>query len=128
MITITFYSLFMRVKTGYTRRKRHKKVLTRTKGMRMSKNRLYKVAKEADLHAGQYAYIGRKNRKRDMRRLWIIRINAALSTYADGLKYSRFIAMLKKATIEIDRKILADLAIRNSNAFKAIVDKSQSAE
>lgn len=91
----------------------------------MTKNRLYRVAKEADLHAGQYAYIGRKNRKRDMRRLWIIRINAALSTFADGLKYSKFIALLKKAKIEIDRKILADLAVRSPETFKAVVDKSQ---
>lgn len=118
----------MRVKTGYTRHRHHKKVLARTKGMRMSKNRLYKVAREADLHAGQYAYVGRKNRKRDMRRLWIIRINAALTTYADGLKYSRFIAALKKVRIEVDRKILADLAVKNPVAFKIVVDKAQSTE
>lgn len=116
----------MRVKTGFTRRHHHKKVLARTKGMRMTKNRLYKVAREADIHAGQYAYVGRKNRKRDMRRLWIIRINAALSTYADGLKYSRFVNMLKKSQIELDRKILADLAVTDPETFKLVVDKTQS--
>ncbi|MFC1653524.1 50S ribosomal protein L20 [Patescibacteria group bacterium] len=114
-----------RVKTGPTRKKRHKKVLARTKGMRMSKGTLYKVSKEADLHAGQYAFIGRKLRKRDMRKLWIMRINAALSTYIKDLKYSRFINLLKKSNIEIDRKMLAELAVTDSNAFKAVVDVAQ---
>lgn len=115
----------MRVKTGITRRKRHKKVLKRTKGMRMTKGRLYKVSKEADLHAGQYAYIGRKLRKRDMRRLWIQRINAALSTYADGLKYSSLINLLKKANIELNRKIMADIAVNDPETFKEIVQTTQ---
>lgn len=110
-----------RVKTGTTRRKRHKKVLKRTKGFRMTRGRLYKVSKEADLHAGQYAYAGRKLRKRDMRRLWITRINAALTPY--DLSYSKFINGLKKAKIELNRKILADLALSDSEAFKTIVDK-----
>ncbi|MBU3956891.1 50S ribosomal protein L20 [Patescibacteria group bacterium] len=114
-----------RVKTGTTRRKRHKKVLKRTKGFRMTKGRLYKVSKEADLHAGQYAYVGRKLRKRDMRRLWITRINAALTPY--NLSYSKFINGLKKAKIELNRKILADLAVSDSNTFKEIVDKTQKA-
>lgn len=112
-----------RTKTGTTRRKRHKKVLSRTKGMRMSKGKLYKVSKEADLHAGQYAFIGRRLRKRDFRKLWIIRINAGLSTYADGLKYSKFINLLKTNKVEINRKILADLVISDPNAFKKIVEK-----
>jgi len=113
-----------RVKTGTTRRKRHKKVLKRTKGFRMTKGRLYRVSKEADLHAGQYAYAGRKLRKRDMRRLWITRINAALTPY--NLSYSKFISGLKKAKIELNRKILADLAISDPNTFKAIVEKAKS--
>lgn len=87
----------------------------------MTKGRLYKVSKEADLHAGQYAYVGRKLRKRDMRRLWITRINAALTPYE--ISYSRFINGLKKAKIELNRKILADLAVTDSEVFKKIVDK-----
>ncbi len=112
-----------RVKTGTTRRKRHKKVLKRTKGFRMTKGRLYRVSKEADLHAGQYAYAGRKLRKRDTRRLWITRINAALTPL--NLSYSQFINGLKKAKIELNRKILADLALTDPETFKDIVDKAQ---
>lgn len=89
----------------------------------MSKHRRIKVAKEADLHAGDYAFAGRKLRKRDFRRLWIQRINAALEPF--DLKYSRFINLLKKAKIELDRKILADLALNKSTIFKAIVEKIQ---
>lgn len=89
----------------------------------MTKGRLYKVSKEADLHAGQYAFVGRRLRKRDMRTLWIQRINAALKSYADGLKYSRFINLLNKAHIELDRKVLADLAVTDADAFKSVVDK-----
>lgn len=111
----------MRVKTGIIRRKKHKKVLKRTKGFRMTKGRLYKVSKEADLHAGQYAYNGRKLRKRRFRRLWIQRINAALSE--SGLKYSHFINLLPKAKIELNRKILADLAISDPEAFAQIIEK-----
>lgn len=113
----------MRVKTGFTRRRHHKLVLQRTRGMRMTKNRLYKVAREADLHAGQYAYIGRRLRKRDMRKLWIQRINAGARMYANGLTYSRLVSLLKKAKIELDRKILSDLAATEPNAFKAVLDK-----
>jgi len=112
-----------RVKTGTTRRKRHKKVLKRTKGFRMTKGRLYKVSKEADLHAGQYAYAGRKLRKRDMRKLWINRINAALTPH--NLSYSKFINGLKKVKIELNRKILADLALSDPDVFKAIVEKAK---
>jgi len=112
----------MRVKRGFTRRQAHKKVLARTKGFRMTRHRLYKVAREADLHAGQYAYAGRKIRKRDMRRLWITRINAALKEF--GLSYSRFVNLLKKAKIEIDRKILADLVVSQPSIFKLIVEKT----
>jgi large subunit ribosomal protein L20 len=114
-----------RVKTGTTRRARHNKVLGRTKGMRMSKGTLYKASREADLHAGQYAFIGRRLRKRDMRKLWIMRINAGLATYANGLKYSRFINLLKIANVNIDRKMLAELAVTDPNAFKSVVDTVQ---
>ena len=114
----------MRAKTGFTRKRRHKKVLKRTKGMRMSKGRLYKVSKEADLHAGQYAFHGRKLKKRDLRRLWITRINAALTEH--DISYSKFIHALKKAQIEIDRKILADLALTDTKTFKFIVKKAKS--
>ena len=112
-----------RSRTGVTRRQHHKKVLSRTKGFRGANNRLYKRAHEADLHAGQYAYVGRKLRKRDMRSLWILRISAALRQLGDGLNYSRFINMMKKANIGLDRKILSDIAATDFNTFKAIVQK-----
>ena len=110
-----------RTKTGVVRRKGHKAVLARTKGFRMTKNRLYKVAKEADLHAGQYAFIGRKRRKRDFRRLWIIRISAAVKLVDEKLNYSRFIKALKDKKILLDRKVLADLAVRDERAFREVV-------
>ena len=113
----------MRVKTGFIRRRKHKEILRRTKGFRMSKNRLLKAAHEADLHAGQYAFAGRKIRKRKMRQLWIIRINAALTKY--GVSYSKFINLLKKAKIEIDRKILADLAVTDPDTFETVVQKAK---
>lgn len=112
-----------RIKTGVTAHRRHKKVLERTKGMRMSKGTLYRVSKEADLHAHQYAFEGRKNKKRNLRQLWITRINSGLKTYADGLKYSRFIKMLHDANVIIDRKILSELAYSDATAFKAVVAK-----
>ncbi|MBI2309489.1 50S ribosomal protein L20 [Candidatus Collierbacteria bacterium] len=112
----------MRVKTGVTRHRHHKKVLNRTRGMRMTKNRLFKVAREADLHAGQYAFAGRKRRKRDFRNLWIVRINAALRVIDEKMSYSKFIYLSKKANIEIDRKILAHLAAEDNSTFKAIFD------
>lgn len=90
----------------------------------MTKSRLYKVAREADLHTGQYAYVGRKLRRRDMRKLWIIRLNAAVREL--GLSYNKFITGLKKANIELDRKILADLALSDPKTFKLIVDKVKS--
>ena len=113
----------MRVKTGFKRRQRHHRVLERTKGFRMTKNRLFKVASEADLHAGQYAFAGRKRKKRDLRKLWISRINAGLTTHQ--ISYSKFIQGLKKAKIELDRKILADLVIADPAAFKEIVKQVQ---
>jgi large subunit ribosomal protein L20 len=112
----------MRVKTGFTRHRRHKKVLLANKGMRGANKRLYKRAHEAYLHSGMYAFMGRKRRKQDIRKLWIVRINAALSEL--GVKYSRFIAGLKKANIELDRKILADLAVSDNATFQKIVSKT----
>lgn len=111
----------MRVKTGTVRRGGHKKVLKLTKGYRMTKHRLFKVAQEAALHAGQYAYVGRKRKKRDFRRLWITRINGALTE--SGLSYNQFINKLKKANIELDRKILAIIASEDPQTFQKIVEK-----
>ncbi|HBC72642.1 MAG: 50S ribosomal protein L20 [Candidatus Amesbacteria bacterium GW2011_GWB1_47_19] len=107
----------MRVKSP--RRQRHNKVLKLAKGYRMTKHRLYKVAREAVVHAGQYAFAGRKLRRRDLRRTWIIRINAGLRSL--GVTYSQFISAAKKANIEVDRKILADLAARQPEVFKSVV-------
>jgi large subunit ribosomal protein L20 len=107
----------MRVKSP--RRQRHNKILNLAKGYRMTRHRLYKVAHEAVIHAGQYAFAGRKLRKRDMRRTWIVRINASLDSM--GISYSKFMTALKKANIEIDRKVLSDLATRQPEAFKEIV-------
>ena len=111
----------MRIKTGPIRRKRHKKVLKRTKGYRMSKGRLIKVSKEADLHAGQYAYVGRKQKKRKFRQLWIIRLNAFLKN--QGYSYSTFIKNLKDSRIELDRKILAYLAVNKADDLTQICQK-----
>lgn len=114
-----------RTKTGFTRRRRHKKVLKLTSGFRGTNNRLYKRAHEALLHAGQYAYVGRKLRKRDMRKLWITRISAAIKMASDKINYSRFIKGLKENNINLDRKILADLAVRDFSTFSQIVKKVQ---
>lgn len=111
-----------RAKTGVTRRRRHKKVLKLTKGFRGANNRLYKRAHEAMMHSGMYAYIGRKLRKRDMRRLWITRINAGLKQVDEKLQYSRFINMMKKANVAINRKMLSELAATDFSAFKSIVE------
>lgn len=113
----------MRVKTGFVRRQGHKKTLALTKGFRMTKNRLIQVANEALLHAGQYAYDGRKNKKRDFRRLWITRINGALSE--SELSYSQFINKLKKAKIELDRKVLAIIASEDPQTFQKIVKEAK---
>jgi large subunit ribosomal protein L20 len=112
-----------RTKTGTTRSRRHKKILKLAKGFRGANSRLYKRAKEAVLHAGQYAYIGRKLRKRDMRRLWIARISAGVTQASEKLNYSRFIKGLKDNNIALDRKILADMAATDFDAFSQIVKK-----
>lgn len=108
-----------RVKTPSARR--HRKFLKRAKGFKQARRVRIQVAKEALLHAGQYAYHGRKLKKRNLRSLWILRLNAAVRE--EGLSYSKFIASLKKAGIELDRKILADMAVNNPETFKQIVAK-----
>jgi len=113
----------MRVKTGRVRRQKHKKALSLAKGYRMTKNRLYKVAHEALLHAGQYAFIGRKIRKRAFKKLWIQRINAAAREC--GLTYSTLIPLLKKAKIDLNRKILAHFAAKETEVFQTIIDKAK---
>ncbi len=115
----------MRVKTGFVRRRAHKKIIKANKGFRGANSRLFKRANEARMHAGQYAYVGRKLRKRDMRSLWIVRINAALKTIDEKMNYSTFISKLKKAQIALDRKVMADLVVSDLAAFKAIVEKAQ---
>lgn len=111
-----------RIKRGTTSRKRHKKVLSRTKGYRMTKSRLIKVAKEADLHAGQYAYVGRKQKKREMRRLWITRISEALKKRE--FHYNTFIHNLNEKNITLNRKMLAFLASKHPSVFDDVVKKA----
>lgn len=113
----------MRVKGGLTSHKRHLKLRNQNKGFRGSKSKLNKVAHEARLHAGQYAFVGRKDRKNDFRKLWIVRISEALNPF--GLNYSKFINNLAKANIKLNRKILADLVVNSPETFKQIVDKSK---
>jgi len=110
-----------RVKRGVTARARHKKVLDAAKGYRGRRSRVYRVAKQAVMRAGQYAYRDRRNKKRVFRALWITRINAA--TREHGLTYSKFINGLKKAEIALDRKVLADMAVTDKPAFAAIVNQ-----
>jgi large subunit ribosomal protein L20 len=112
-----------RVKRGVTTHARHKRLLKRTEGYRMTNNRLVQRAREADLHAGQYAYAGRKLRKRDMRMLWIARISGALRE--NGMKYSVFMDTLKKKNIELDRKTLAVMIAEDQKAFKQLLTSIQ---
>jgi large subunit ribosomal protein L20 len=112
-----------RVKRGVTARARHKKVLELAKGYRGRRKNVYRIAKQAVMKAGQYAYRDRRNRKRVFRRLWIARINAAARSH--GVTYSRFMAGIKKAAIEIDRKVLADMAVNDPAAFGSIVEKAK---
>ena len=110
-----------RVKRGVTARARHKKVLALAKGFRGRRGNVFRIAKEAVMKAGQYAYRDRRAKKRVFRQLWIARINAAARSH--GVTYSRFIAGLKKAQIDMDRKVLAELAVNDPAAFGSIVDK-----
>jgi len=108
-----------RIKRGLTVRRRHKKVLALTRGHRATRHSLYKRAHESMIHALSYAYAHRRERKGDMRRLWIVRVSAA--SRAQGLSYGQFIYGLKKSGIEINRKILADMAVREPEAFATLV-------
>lgn len=109
----------MRTKTGKTTKRRHKKILKATKGYRMTKNNLYKVAHEAYMHAGQYSYNDRRKRPANMRRVWITKINAACKN--NGIKYSDFIKQLSDQKILINRKVLADLAMNEPETFSFLV-------
>ena len=110
-----------RVKRGVTARARHKKVLALAKGFRGRRKNVFRIAKQAVMKAGQYAYRDRRAKKREFRRLWIARINAAAREL--GLSYSKFMNGMKKAQIDIDRKVLADLAVNDPAAFGSIVEK-----
>ena len=112
-----------RVKRGVTARARHKKVLSQAKGYRGRRKNVYRIAKQAVMKAGQYAYRDRRQRKRQFRTLWIARINAAAREL--GMTYSVFMNGLKKAAIEIDRKVLADLAVFDKPAFAAIAEQAR---
>ena len=112
-----------RVKRGVQARRRHKKVLKQAKGYYGARSRIYRVAAQAVTKAGQYAYRDRRQRKRQFRSLWIARINAGARQH--GLSYSRMIHGLKKASIEIDRKVLADLAVNDKNAFMVLAEKAK---
>lgn len=108
----------MRVKTGTVRRQGHKKILKLAKGYWMTRSKRYKVASEAVLHAGQYAYKGRRLRRRDIRKVWIVRINAALKAFE--CSYSVFIKKLKDNKVELNRKMLSEIAIHDPATFKSI--------
>ncbi|MDO5691495.1 MAG: 50S ribosomal protein L20 [Pseudomonadota bacterium] len=112
-----------RVKRGVTARARHKKVLALAKGFRGRRKNVYRVAKQAVMKASQYAYRDRRNRKRDFRRLWIARINAAAREL--GMTYSQFINGMNKAGITLDRKVLADIAVHDKAAFAGIVEQAK---
>ena len=112
-----------RVKRGVTARAAHKKVIARAKGFRGRRNNVFRIANEAVMRAGQYAYRDRRNKKRDFRSLWITRINAAVREH--GLSYSVFMDGLKKAAIVVDRKVLADIAVMDKPAFTKFVEKAK---
>jgi len=112
-----------RVKRGVTARARHKKILVQAKGYRGRRKNVYRIAKQAVMKAGQYQYRDRRQRKRQFRSLWIARINAAARQ--QGMKYSTFMNGLKKANIEVDRKVLADLAVFDQPAFAALANQAK---
>jgi large subunit ribosomal protein L20 len=114
-----------RVKKGVTARRRHKKILAKAKGYYNARRKVFRVAKQAVTKAHQYAYIGRKQKKRQFRSLWIVRINAGARQF--GLSYSRLMNGLKKANIEVDRKVLADIAVHDIAAFGALAEKAKAA-
>lgn len=110
-----------RVKRGVTSHRKHKKILKLVKGHMFGRSKLIREAKESLLHAGQYAFAGRKQRRRDMRSLWITQLSGALRN--EGISYSKFIAGLKSKNIGLDRKVLAEMAINDSESFKKIVSQ-----
>jgi len=114
-----------RVKRGVEARRRHKKILKAAKGYYGARSRVFRVAKQAVIKAGQYAYRDRRNKKRNFRSLWITRINA--QSRAEGMTYSQLIAGLKKANIVLDRRVLADLAVYDKAAFAAVVAEAKTA-
>ena len=114
-----------RVKRGVTARARHKKVIALAKGYRGRRKNVYRIAKQAVMKAGQYAYRDRRQRKRQFRQLWIARINEGARL--NGLSYSKFMNGLKRAAIELDRKVLADLAVFDKAAFAQLVEKAKAA-
>jgi large subunit ribosomal protein L20 len=114
-----------RVKRGVTARAKHKKVLKKAKGYYGARSRVFRVANQAVTKAGQYAYRDRRQKKRQFRRLWIVRINAAARMF--DLSYSRFMNGLSKADIEVDRKMLADLAVHDIDAFGQLAEKAKAA-
>jgi large subunit ribosomal protein L20 len=114
-----------RVKRGVVARRRHKKIISRAKGYYNARRKVFRVAKQAVIKAGQYAYIGRKQKKRQFRALWIVRINAGARQF--GLSYSRLMNGLKKAGITVDRKVLADIAVHDIKAFNALAEKAKGA-
>ena len=114
-----------RVKRGVTARRRHKKILKAAKGYDNARRKVFRVAKQAVTKAQQYAYIGRKQKKRHFRTLWIARINAAAR--ANGMSYSRFMNGLLKAGITLDRKVLADIAVHDAAGFAALTEKAKGA-
>ena len=114
-----------RVKRGVVAGKRHKKVLDKAKGYYGARSKVYRVAKQAVIKAGQYAYRDRRARKRDFRALWITRINAAARMH--GLSYSRLISGLRQAEVDLDRKVLADIAVHDPDAFAAIAEQAKAA-
>lgn len=115
----------MRVKRGTVTRRRHKKIINAVKGQWGTRGRLFRRSNEAFMKSNWYAYRDRRNRRRDLRRLWIARINAA--SRANGLPYSRFIHGLKQANVELDRKVMADIAVRDERAFAELVEVAKGA-
>jgi large subunit ribosomal protein L20 len=112
-----------RVKRGVVARRRHKKIISRAKGYYNARRKVFRVAKQAVIKAQQYAYIGRKQKKRQFRALWIVRINAGARQF--GLSYSRLMNGLKKAGITVDRKVLADIAVHDIKAFGTLAEKAK---
>ena len=114
-----------RVKRGVTARARHRKVLASAKGYRGARKNVYRVAKQAVMKAGQYAYRDRRQRKRQFRALWIVRINAAARL--SGISYSQMMNGLSKAAVEIDRKVLADMAVNDKSGFESLAERAKAA-